>query len=98
MNLTIYRATDFDDDEIVSRLTTDNDEELYDEVKAVAVSDVTLDELADSVDSELEDQNRHSLSGVGEYMAKKFAEFLGEEKAKELLWSICQEKGFGWRF
>lgn len=59
---------------------------------------VSLDDLASAVDSELENWNYHSMVGLGAWVAEHLKRGMGEEKAKDVFWDMVQEKGFVWTF
>lgn len=66
--------------------------------KRAIYADLTLEQLAQAVDDNLENGNYHSMVGIGEWIAKHLKQAVGEEKAKEIFFNMIQDKGLLWEF
>lgn len=87
---------EIDTDEYELRVTTDYNEALENDVDCIEVKHsfhVPLKLLIDTMDSELENANYHSMVGMWDYLGKMLEIKFGEDNAKAFLLDIIKEKG-----
>lgn len=98
MQRQIYRVAFLDGEEPVEYLSYSGELEYHsvgDGASCVEVqlSDVTLPELTEFLDRELEGANYHRFVGVNAELARIVESVSGHEEAKEVLWKIAQVGG-----
>lgn len=103
----IYKVTEteiYDDDEAEShtylseRIPHVSDSPRYKiEYQEADINDISIDDICNTVASEMEGANHHSYTGIAYFISKHMSKAgISDEDIKNVLWSMVKEKGFEW--